>query len=83
MACAKSYQLPLCVQGQGCDHSRRLALDQSKGLEAGREQYWVFSHIQSSVTLINNRTTNHTALVMRLELDGYVYNNDTRDATGE
>lgn len=56
MAGAKSYQLPLWVQGEGSDHSRRLALDQSKGLEAWRKQHWLLSHVQLSVTLINNKT---------------------------
>lgn len=68
MACAKSHQLPLRVQGEGSDHGGRLALDQSEGLEACRKQNRLFPHIQPSVALIKNTvyhgksTTNVTVL---------------------
>lgn len=56
MAGAKRYQLPLRVQGEGSDHSRRLALDQGERLEAWRKQHRLLSHIQPSVALIDKKT---------------------------
>lgn len=56
VAGAKSYQFPLRVKSEGGDHSRRLALDQSKRLEAWRKQHRLLSHIQPSVALTNKKT---------------------------
>ena len=55
VAGAKSYQLPLRVQGEGGDHGGRLALHQTEGLEAWREQHRLLSHVQPSVALISEK----------------------------
>lgn len=80
VAGAKSYQLPLGVQGEGGDHCRRLALHQGKRLEAWREQHRLLSHVQPSVALINKESNNiligwHSSIV------GWY--SDYRDATGK
>lgn len=56
VAGAKSYQLPLWVQGEGSDHSRRLALHQGERLEAWGKQHWLFSHVKLSVALSDKKT---------------------------
>lgn len=57
VAGAKSHQLPLRMQRQCSDYSRRLALDQGEGLEARREHHRLIPHVQTSVTLVNKRIT--------------------------
>lgn len=56
VAGAERHQLPLRVQGEGGDHGGGLALHQGEGLEAGREQHGILSHVQLSVTLLDHRS---------------------------
>lgn len=64
MASAKCYQLPLRVKGEGSDHSRRLALDQTEWLKAWREQDRFLSHVKSSVALVRRKTNIRTAVLL-------------------
>lgn len=64
MASAKRYQLPLRVQGEGSDHSRRLALHQTERLKACREQDRLFSHVKSSVALVGRKANIRTAVLL-------------------
>lgn len=49
MARPEGHQLPLRMQVEGRDHSGRLTLHQSEGLEARREIHWLFPLLQSGV----------------------------------
>jgi len=60
VARAEGHQLPLRVQREGGDHGGGLALDQSEGLEARREQHRLLSHVQLSVALMENKKRKNT-----------------------